>query len=99
MTIEAIQFIDAGATAADLSAGSREATPGDFSNWLESELNALNNQLHSVEKTVQQFAAGEIDNLHQIMLSLEKTKLSFNLMLQVRNKLLEGYQEVMRMRV
>ena len=42
---------------------------------------------------------GETDNLHQVMMALDKAKVSFQLMVQVRNKLLEAYQDVLRMQI
>ena len=71
----------------------------DFSAWMGKELAALNSQLQSADAMVQQLASGKSINLHEVMMSLEKTKLSFELAVQVRNKLLEGYHEVMRMQV
>jgi len=44
-------------------------------------------------------SVGETSNIHDVLLSIEKAKLSFELGLQVRNRLLEGYQEIMRMQV
>ena len=44
-------------------------------------------------------AAGESVDLHQVMINMESANLSFGLALQVRNKLLDAYQEVMRMSV
>lgn len=41
---------------------------------------------------------GEVENLHEAMVAVEKAGLSFQLMLEFRNKLLETYHEVMRMR-
>jgi hypothetical protein len=46
-----------------------------------------------------ELATGEVDNLHQVMLKLDEAKLSFQLMVQVRNKLLEAYQDILRMQV
>ena len=99
MTIDAVQFIEAGVSMAQLTGSATAAPSGNFAGWLNNEMADLNQQLNQAELTVQQLAAGEIDNLHQIMISLEKAKLSFELALQVRNKLLEGYQEIMRMQV
>jgi flagellar hook-basal body complex protein FliE len=48
---------------------------------------------------LQQLAAGAPVNLHQVMIGLEESRMSFQLLMQVRNRLLEGYQEVMRMQV
>jgi flagellar hook-basal body complex protein FliE len=42
---------------------------------------------------------GEQGNLHEVMIALEKAKLSFELILAVRNKSLEAYQELMRMQI
>ena len=72
---------------------------GNFQNWLSNEMAELNNQIISSENKLEKLATGEFNNLHDVMISLEKAKLSFQLALQVRNKLLEGYQEIMRMQI
>lgn len=41
---------------------------------------------------------GEVEDLHEAMVAVEKAGLSFQIMLEFRNKLLESYHEVMRMR-
>lgn len=99
MTIDAVQFIDANASVSELSGLQTPSSSSNFAGQLMAEMSELNDQLHQAELNVQQLASGEQDNLHQIMLSLEKAKLSFELAMQVRNKLLEGYQEIMRMQV
>ncbi len=70
-----------------------------FVDWLEREVSTVNNQIMSSEKQLQQLALGETENLHQVMMSLEKAKVSFELLVQVRNRVLEGYQEIMRMSI
>jgi flagellar hook-basal body complex protein FliE len=47
----------------------------------------------------QQFAAGEPIDEHTLMLAMERASLAFRLTLEVRNKVLEAYQEVMRLQV
>ncbi|MBB3063490.1 flagellar hook-basal body complex protein FliE [Microbulbifer rhizosphaerae] len=64
-----------------------------------SELNAVDQQYKSAEKETLELITGELDNVHQVMASINKAKLSFELVTQVRNKILEGYQEVMRMQI
>jgi len=66
---------------------------------LLSHLDGVNTQLINTDKAVQQLANGETENLHQVMISLEQTRLAFDLLLQVRNKVLDAYQEVMKMQV
>ena len=99
MTIDAIGFIGPGTDVNELAELKSPAASSSFATWLSQEMNTVNQQIQNAELQVQQLAAGEQDNLHQVMLSLEKAKLGFELALQVRNKLLEGYQEIMRMQV
>ncbi|HEV8690104.1 MAG TPA: flagellar hook-basal body complex protein FliE [Ideonella sp.] len=76
------------------------ATPGaGFGQLVTQGLEQVNNSLLDSQVDMQRLAAGEVGNLHQVMLRMEQSRLSFQLMLQVRNRLLESYQDVMRMQV
>ena len=99
MSVESIEFISEGADVSKLSGLKLSESSNSFGSWIGREMNSINQQIQNAEVQVQRLAAGEEDNLHHIMLTVEKAKLSFELALQVRNKLLEGYQEIMRMQV
>ena len=45
------------------------------------------------------FIAGEQENLHEVMISLNQAKLSFHLLTEVRNKMMDTYQELIRMQM
>jgi flagellar hook-basal body complex protein FliE len=60
------------------------------------QLDALN---QSAESNVARLATGEPVDLHEVMLSLEQSNLGFQLAMQVRNRLIEAYQEISRMPV
>ena len=62
-------------------------------------LQQVNRQLMVSQTDLQQLAMGDAQNLHQIMIGLEESRLSFQLLMQVRNRLLESYQDVMKMQV
>ena len=49
------------------------------------------------DQTVKDFASGEVTDIHQVMVAAEEANLSFQLMMEVRNRLLESYREIMRM--
>jgi flagellar hook-basal body complex protein FliE len=72
--------------------------PMSFENVL-STLETLNTQLVNGQNATASLAAGAPENLHHTVIGMEQTRLSFELMLAVRNKLLDGYQELMRMQV
>lgn len=66
----------------------------------------LNNIIQEAESTAQVSAqmtdsllAGEIDDLHSVTIAAEKADLSLNLVIQVRNKIVDAYNEIMRMQV
>lgn len=69
------------------------------SNQFLIELQKVNDKQITSEHLLQDLAAGKTDNIHHVMLSLGDAKLSLQLLVQVRNKLLEGYQDILRMQV
>lgn len=75
------------------------ASKQDFGMWLASAVGDVNQQLVRADHGLQQLAAGETQNLHQVMIALEEARIGVQLLAQVRNRLLEAYQEVLRMQV
>lgn len=59
----------------------------------------VNNQLQKADRQMEEFAGGQTSDLQDVVVTSEKADLSFKLLLQVRNKLLDAYQEIMRMQV
>jgi len=75
------------------------AAPQGFGNWFVQEIAQVNHQLTRVDADSQALASGQAVSLHEVMIHLEEAKLSFDLLAQVRNRILESYQEVMRTQV
>ncbi len=98
MIVESIAAAAAIQPETPLAAGPAAPVPG-FGNWFANELKAVNTSLVGADHEVQQLAVGEAGSLHEVMIHLEEAKLSFQLLAQVRNRLLDAYQEVMRMQV
>jgi flagellar hook-basal body complex protein FliE len=71
---------------------------GAFDSMLAA-LNQLNGDLNAGEQALRSVAAGNLDNLHQSMMGLERVRLSLQLLLQVRSRALDAYQELMRMQM
>ncbi|MCA9012255.1 MAG: flagellar hook-basal body complex protein FliE [Planctomycetaceae bacterium] len=55
-------------------------------------------QLQS-QDSVRQLITGETDSIHDVVLTTSRADLAFRLMMEIRNRLIESYQEVMRMQV
>ena len=70
-----------------------------FGRMVSEGLHALDAQLKTSQADLQQLALGETQNLHEVMIRLEESRIAFQLMLQVRNRVLEAYQDVMKMQI
>lgn len=80
-------------------AASTVRTEGGFGQLVANGLTQVNEQLVASQVDLQKLALGDAQNLHQIMINLEESRLSFQLMMQVRSRLLEAYQDIMKMPV
>lgn len=97
LAVEAIGAVQAPAVQG-LQAAAPTAAPG-FANWVQQEVSSLNMQLVTAEQGVQKLATGTAENLHEVMLQLEQARLAMQVAAQVRSKVVEAYQDVMRMQV
>lgn len=70
-----------------------------FLNTLKNKLNQVNERQIIAEETTDSFLKGEETDIHKVMLDSEEAKLSIELAVQVRNKLIEAYQELNRMQL
>ncbi|MGE4234032.1 MAG: flagellar hook-basal body complex protein FliE [Bacteriovoracia bacterium] len=70
-----------------------------FSKLLSETLEKVNETQLQADRAVKELAAGRNKNIHETMLLMEKADLSFKMMMQVRNKVIDAYREVMRMQV
>jgi flagellar hook-basal body complex protein FliE len=62
-------------------------------------LDNLSNTQHTSDDLIQKLASGENVDLHQVMIAVEQTDVSFKVAMAIRDKLLEAYRDVMRMNV
>ena len=79
----------------------REPVDGEssFARTITSLLQDVNAQQLQSDHSLQQLVTGETDNVHNVVLAVAKADLSFRLVLEIRNRLIESYQEIMRMQV
>jgi len=80
-------------------AKSNDVNYKNFGETISDFLKAVNNDQKESSQQVQDVIQGKSENLHEAMAKLEESKLSFQLMLEIRNKLLDSYKEIERMQV
>jgi flagellar hook-basal body complex protein FliE len=79
--------------------GGAEAPEGkSFSAFLEEKLGEVNELQQNADQAIQDVATGKEQDLNKVVSAAEKANLAFQMMLQIRNKLVDAYQEIMRIR-
>jgi flagellar hook-basal body complex protein FliE len=76
-----------------------EPAKGDFNNVLKSAMGEVGELQAKANQSIQQMVGEGKGDLQETMIALEKADVSFKLMMQIRNKVLDAYQEIMRMQV
>ena len=77
----------------------KETNQGDFLNTLNGFMKDVNQIQKESGESVNQLVSGDITNIHDVMVAVEKASVSFELMMEIRNKVIEAYREVMRTQV
>lgn len=68
----------------------------DFAQQLKSAMNDVNAMQVDGEKAMSDIATGQVKDLHQAALAIDKAEISMKMMLEVRNKALSAYKEITR---
>jgi flagellar hook-basal body complex protein FliE len=79
------------------AAKSPSGDEGGFGDLLKNALESVNNMEQEAGEAQDKFVNGEAAELHQVMIAAEKAGLSFDLLLEIRKRLVEAYQEIIRM--
>jgi len=74
-------------------------TKSSFGNFLDQAVGEVDGKMRNAASEQAKVLTGETNNLHQAMIAMQEASTAFSLMVEVRNKLVESYQEIMRMQV
>jgi flagellar hook-basal body complex protein FliE len=102
------QILDTGTTTKEINSVTQPIAPGpggveqtqkSFADTLKDAVGNVNAAQQESNKKMDELATGQTNNIHDVMISAEKADIALRLMVQVRNKMIEAYQEMMRMQV
>ena len=79
--------------------GTSNAQPGGFQAVLEGLVSGVEQSQNQAQQVVNNFLSGGNEELHSVALATQRASLEFELFMQVRNKVVSAYQEVMRMQL
>jgi len=83
----------------EIGGPARPSGSSDFSNILQSAIAEVEGSRTAADQSVQNFLTGDGEDLHSTVLAVQRAGLEFDMLMQVRNKVVSAYQEVMRMQM
>ncbi len=84
-----------------IASGSKTPSSGgtSFAERLKDAIETVVDTQQQADREALRVAAGDLSNLHQAAIAMEEAKMTLQLAVQVRNKIVEAYQEISRMQV
>lgn len=70
----------------------------NFKEVLNSALHKVDTMQKTADQLVIDYSAGKVENIHDVMVAMEKANISLNTAVEVRNRLMDGYREIMNLR-
>lgn len=87
------------ASPASISPKGNESAAGQFVDTLKSAIGKANEIQLQANQAVDALMTGQTQDLHRTMVALQEADASFQLMMQIRNKLIGAYEEIQRMQI
>ncbi len=83
----------------DATAFTNRVTAPGFAEMFQKFVKGVDQKKKASAQETQDLILGRSDNIHEAVVKSEESKVAFNLMIEVRNKLVDSYKELMRMQV
>ncbi len=80
-------------------AQTKDVGESKFGNVLTQAMQEIDHLQNESHREIEKVLGGDITDVHSAMIAMQKADLSFQMMMQIRNKLVEAYHEIMRMQV
>lgn len=97
--LETGRLQEAGSGSQINSSSPTDASSKSFADTLNDAIGSVNQLQKASDKGMQDLATGRTDNIAEVMIASEKADIALKLMVQVRNKIIDAYQDVMKMQV
>ncbi len=97
LTISSLQNILPEADASKKMEAEKSSSP--FSDYVKQSLADVNRQMLDADQAIDDLATGKNQDIHNTMISMQKAEISFELVMQIRNKLMAAYDEIRRMSI
>ncbi|SEN59189.1 flagellar hook-basal body complex protein FliE [Amphibacillus marinus] len=86
-------------TTINSQAGQNQRPQAQFASELKDAIHKLNQEQVETEIKTEKLVNGEIDDLHDVMITAQKSAISMNLAVEIQSKVIDSYNEIMRMQL
>lgn len=76
-----------------------EADASPFSDYVKQSLADVNRQMLNADQAIDDLVTGKNQDIHNTMISMQKAEISFEMVMQIRNKLMSAYDEIRKMSI
>lgn len=84
---------------AEPSKGLKQGDGPSFDEAIKDALKQVSEVQNEAEKAIEDFSKGDVNDIHTVVVAMEKADMSLQTLMAVRNKLMTAYDEIMRMQV
>jgi flagellar hook-basal body complex protein FliE len=97
--VSSIHGIGAGMAAPELGSATPSSSGGDFHSVFDDAVRRVDDYQKNAAQSIDKLMSGESEEVHQTILSAQRAELSLEFFLQMKNKAVQAYQEIMRMQL
>ena len=76
-----------------------EGSSSPFGDYVKRSLTEVNGKMRNADRAINDLATGKNQDIHNTMIAMQKAEISFELVLQIRNKLMTAFDEIRRMSI
>ena len=76
-----------------------DSSASPFRDYIKQSLNEVNNRMLDADQAIDDLVTGKNQDIHQTMISMQKAEVSFELVMQIRNKIISAYDEIRKMSI
>ncbi|HOP91763.1 MAG TPA: flagellar hook-basal body complex protein FliE [Acetivibrio thermocellus] len=104
MAVNGINLVTPSVSGIDFTVGNTISSKNEnvvqsFSDYLKNAIKQVDELEKQSKAVAEDFAAGKTDNIHEVMIAAQKADIAIQFTLQIRNKILDAYNEIMRMQI
>lgn len=98
-TVNGLNLVTSLSNTGNSNINKTKSIEGSFADYLKGALNKVSDLEKESDALTEAFAAGTTDNIHQVLIAAEKAEVALQFTMQIRNKILDAYKEIMNMQI